>query len=185
MKRVLIALAVLLGAAPAAAHGGAAALFDAAPYADHWFLPVGLSAQLLASSETTFLDEGLEISVHHFPPASGRTDSLWGFGAYTQLQVGGLDLQHEERDPHLRWALGGQATWSLLGCQLGMAQRAFVQDHAHAFDVTGAVFVSIGILSAGFHAEAPVIHVGDGTRQVPAFGGMLTLKYPFDLGRGR
>ncbi len=85
---------------------------------------------------------------------------------------------------HLRWAGGGQLTWSVLGGELGVAQRAFVPGHSDAFDVVGAGFVSIGVLSLGVHAEAPVLQVGKGARQVPAIGVMLTLKYPFDLGTG-
>ncbi len=179
----LLALATLVCPATALAHGGAAAIFDASPfYAGHWFVPVGVAAQVLGSRERAFLDGGLEVSVHHFPATRGRLDSLWGYGGFAQLQVGGVGLDHDGSRAHLRWASGGQVTWSVLGCELAVAHRALVPGHADAIDLAAAGFVSIGVLSAGVHVEAPVVHLGDGPHQLPAIGGMFTAKFPWDLG---
>ena len=83
---------------------------------------------------------------------------------------------------HLRWASGGQITWSVLGCELAVAHRALVPGHADAIDLAAAGFVWIGIVSAGVHVEAPVVHLGDSSHQLPAIGGMSTAKFPWDLG---
>lgn len=147
---------------------------------------LSLAVPLRDGTAPVFMDVGVEVSVHRFVPTRRRMWAQWGYGAFAQAQVGGVLVQPGDSpapSPHFRLALGGQATFGLLGAHAGAVARTPSGETAGALGVFAGVFLTLGLVSASFQVEAPFAHPGDGARFPAVFAGVATVKWPVTFDR--
>lgn len=145
---------------------------------------VSLVAPFSGGRGPLLMDLGVELSLHRFVPTSGRLWSQFGYGAFVQVQAGGIVLQQEavdESSVHLRLAVGAQGSYGPFGAHAGLATRVLSETRAGMVGGFAGLFLSVGIITASFAVELPFAHVGDGGHHPVAFIGAIILKWPVTI----
>lgn len=147
-------------------------------------MDTGWRSCCLDEREGGFLDIGVEVSAFEFVPSSGTILFQPGYGGLVQAQVAGIQLSDhpspKEPGPHARLAVGGEATFGLIGAQAGVMTRLGSPTYGSAVGPFAGVFVTIGIVSAGIQLEVPVVSSGDA--RMPVLVTLpVTAKFPIPI----
>lgn len=125
-------------------------------------------------------DIGIEASVHHFLRNDHvATTSRFGIGALAQAEM--TFATDGSGQTSSRFALGGQATFSIFGVQSGFYTRAGVPNFGDTFGAFVGGFVSLGIVSFAFQAELPIMSMSSGAPTPIVYSLVTTLKWPFEI----
>ncbi len=147
-------------------------------------MDTGFRGCCLDEREGGFLDIGVEVSAFKFVPSSQPIIFQPGYGGLAQAQIAGIPFNDhpspKEPGTHARLAVGGEATFGLIGAQAGVMTRLGSPTYGSAVGPFAGVFVSIGIISAGIQIDAPVVSSGDA--RMPLFVTMpITAKFPIAI----
>ncbi len=117
---------------------------------------------------------GIELTYNHFPRGFCRygTPCGPGFGAVTQAQLIG---------DHQRILVGFQATFFVVGVELGTALESANGDHGTTLSAHVAPFWSIGVASVGVRVGIPYASLSSAPAYRTDVAAVFTLKLPLYL----